>query len=62
MVLTIDKQSKITINHVFDCHLFQVGGQMAIENSVSGYFLSTFVNSINDVDCCQSGVMLLVMC
>ena len=31
---------------------------MAIENSVSNDFLSTFVDSINVFDCCQSGVKM----
>ena len=37
--LTIDEcGSKIARNNVFDCHLSQVGRQMAIENSVSNEF------------------------
>ena len=32
---------------------------MAIKKSVSNYFLSTFVNSINVFDCRLSGVFIL---
>ena len=39
MLLTIEEHgSKITRNSVLDCHLSQVGQQMAIKNSVSNYF------------------------
>ena len=43
----------------FDCHLSPVGRQMAIENSVSCDFLSTFVDSIKVFDCHISGVIHL---
>ena len=47
-LLTIYKcGSKIARNSVFDCHLSPVGRQMAIKISVSNYFWSTFVDSIN---------------
>ena len=48
----------IARNSVFDCHLSQVGRQMAIENLVSNDFLSTFVDSIDVFDCPLSGVKL----
>ena len=57
--LTIDKRgSIIDRNCVFDCHLLPVGRQMAIKNSASKYFLSTFANSINVFDCNLPGVLL----
>ena len=60
MLLTIDeRESKIARNSVFDCHLSPVGRQMTIENSVSNYFLSTFVDSIFVFDCRLSGVVSL---
>ena len=31
MVLTIDKQSKIAINHVFDCHLCKSGDKWQLK-------------------------------
>ena len=44
-LVTIDESgSQIARNSIFDCHL-------AIENVVSNYFLSTFVDSINTFDC-----------
>ena len=48
-LLTIhDCGSKIARNSVYDCNLLPAGGQqMAIKNSVSNDFLSTFVESIN---------------
>ena len=47
-LLTIDERgSNIARNGVFDCHLSPVWRQMAIKNSVSNGFLSTFVDSIN---------------
>ena len=49
MLLTIDERgSKISRNSVFYCYLSPVGEQMAIENTVSNDFLSTFVDSINE--------------
>ena len=38
------------------------GRQMAIKNSVSNDFLSTFINSINVFDCHLSGVSLEAAC
>ena len=35
---------------------------MAIQNSVSNYFLSTFVDSINISDCRLSGVLTIPKC
>ena len=59
-LLTIDKRgSKIAKDSVFDCHLSPVGRQMAIKNSVSNGFLSSFVDSINVFDCRLSGVSML---
>ena len=56
-LLTINQHRlKITRNSVFDCHLCPVGQQMAIENSVSNDFSSTFVKSINVVDSRLPGV------
>ena len=47
MLLTIDDLgSKFARNSVFDCHLSPIWQQMAIKNSVSNNFLSTFVDSI----------------
>ena len=57
-LITIDKRgSKIARNSVFDCHLSPAGRQMAIENSVSNDFLSTYVNSMDVFDCRQPCVM-----
>ena len=48
---TIDERgSKVYKNNVFDCHLSPVGHQMAIENTVSIDFLSTFLDSIGVFD------------
>ena len=45
-LLTIhERGSKIARNSVFDCHLSPDWRQMAIKNSVSNNFLSTFVDS-----------------
>ena len=47
-LLTIVKcWSKIAINSVFDCYLSPVWRQLAIKNSVSNYFWSTFVDSVS---------------
>ena len=55
---TIDECGlKIDRNSVFDCHLLQVWRQMAIKNSVSNDFLSTFLDSIGTFDCCLPGVV-----
>ena len=45
-------------NSVFDCQLSPVGQQMAIENSVSNYLRSTFINGINIFDCRLSEVFI----
>ena len=59
-VITIDKNgSKIAGNSVFDCYLSPVRRQMAIENSVSNDFLSTFVDSIDVFDYRLPGVELV---
>ena len=50
--------SKIARNSVFDCHLSPVGRQMAIKISVSNYFYSSYVDSINIFDCSLSGVRI----
>ena len=51
-LLTIDKHgSKISINRDLDCRLSPVGRKMAIKNSVSNNFLSTFFFSIHLFDC-----------
>ena len=56
-LLTIDeRRPKIVRNGVFDCQMSPVGRLMAIENSVSNYFWSTFVDNIDVFDCHQSGV------
>ena len=50
--LTIDARgSKIARSSVFDCQLTPAGRQLAIENSVSNDFLSTFVDCIDVFDC-----------
>ena len=60
-LLTIDERgSSIARNNVFDCHLSPVGRKMAIGNSVSNDFLSTFVDGINVFDCHFPGVFLRV--
>ena len=60
-LFTIDERgSEIDRNSVFDCHLSPVGRQMTIENSVSDDFLSTFVDSIDVLDCRLPGVIVLV--
>ena len=57
-LLTINEHgSKITRNSVFDCHLWPVGEQMGIKNSVSNNFWSLFVNSTNVFYCRLSGVI-----
>ena len=46
-LLTMEEHpSKITRNSAVDCHLSPVGWQIAIKNSVSNDFWSTFVHSI----------------
>ena len=52
MLIAIDERgSKTARNSVLDCHLSPVWRQMAIENSVSNDFLSTFFDIINVFDC-----------
>ena len=56
---TIDERgSKIDRNSVFDSHLSPVWRQMAIENTVSIDFLSTFLDSIGVFDCRLPGVFM----
>ena len=63
MLLTIDEcGSKVARNSVFNSHLSPVGQQMAIEKSVSNYFRSSFVDSINVFDFGLSGVFNLYYC
>ena len=50
---------KIARNSVFDCHLSPFRWQMAIKNSVSNDFWSTFVDSINVLDCRLSGMWIV---
>ena len=60
-LLTIDKcRLQITRNNVFNCLLLPVGQQVAIKNSVSKCFWSTFVDSINFFECPQSGVKIIL--
>ena len=59
MLFTMDKRrSKIDRNSVFDCHLSPIGRQMTIKNSASNNFLSTFVDSIDVLECHLLGVGL----
>ena len=56
-LLTIDERgSKVATTSVFDCQWSPVGRLMAIENYVSNYFWSTFVDDIDVFDYRQSGV------
>ena len=56
-LLTIDERgSKIATTSVSDCQLSPVGRLMAIENYVSNYFWSTFVDNIEVFDCRLSGM------
>ena len=58
MLLTIDERRlKITRTSVFDRHC----RQMAIENSVSSDYRSTFVEGIIVFDCPISGVTLFLI-
>ena len=58
-LLTIDERgSEIDRYSVYDCHLSPIGRQMAVENSVSNDFLSSFVARINVFDCRLPGVLL----
>ena len=60
MLLTINEYgTKMARNSVFDCYLSSVSQQMAIENSLSIDFLSTFVDNIDIFDCHLPGVMIL---
>ena len=55
---TIDERgSKTDKNSVFDCHLSLVWRQLAIKNSVSNDFCSTFLDIIVIFDCRLSGVV-----
>ena len=55
--LTIDERgSKISRNSIFHCHLSPIGQKMAMENSVSNYFWSKFMDSIDIFHCHLSGV------
>ena len=57
VLLTIDERgSEIAKISVFDCQLSLVRRLIAIENSVSNYFGSTFVDNIYVFDCRLSGV------
>ena len=54
-----ERGSEIATTSVFECHLSPVGRLMDIENFVSNFFLSTFVDSIDVFDCRLSGVVSL---
>ena len=51
LLTIVEHGSKLVRNSVFHFHLSPVGRQMAIEISVSNYFLSTFVYNIDVYDC-----------
>ena len=53
------KIAVFSINSVFNCHLSPVGQQMAIKNSVSKDFWSTFVDSIDVFNSCLPSVISL---
>ena len=55
----VERGSEIATISVSDCHLSPVGLLMAIENSVSNYLWSTFVDSTEVCDCRLSGVVSL---
>ena len=56
-LFTVDEcGSDIATTSVFDCQLSPVGRLMPIENSVSDYFWSTFVDNVDVFDCRLSGV------
>ena len=60
MLFTMDNRgSEIATTSVFDCHLSPVERLMAIEHSVSNYFLSAFIDSIDVFDCRLSGEVSL---
>ena len=62
MLFTIDEcGSKIVKSRVFDCHLSPDWRQMAIKNTVSSDFLSTFLHSINVFDCRLSSVITIML-
>ena len=52
-----ERGSKIVRNCAFDCHLSPVWRQMAIKNSVSNDFLSTFLDNIGVFYCRLPGVI-----
>ena len=54
-----ERGSEIATTSVFECHLSPVGRLMDIENFVSNFFLSTFVDSIDVFDCRLSGAVSL---
>ena len=57
---TIDERgSEIPTTSVFDCQLSPGGRLMAINNYVSNYFWSTFVDNFDIFDCRLSGVYWL---
>ena len=59
MLSTIDERgSKIDRNSLFGSHLSPVWRQMAIINTVSIDFLSTFLDSIGIFDCRLHGVRI----
>ena len=56
-LLTInERRSEIAKTSVFDCQLSPVRQLMAIDNSVSNYFGSSFVDNIDVFHCRLSGV------
>ena len=58
-LLTIDERgSEIATTSVFHCQLLPIGRLMTIENSVSNYFWSTFVDNVDVFEFRLSGVNL----
>ena len=53
-----ERGSEIATTSVFDCHLSLVGRLMAIEKTVSNYFWSKFVDSIDVFHCRLSEVFI----
>ena len=53
-------QKSLETDSVFDCHLSPDWRQMAIKNTVSSDFWSTFVGIFNVFDCRLSGVIKLL--
>ena len=59
MLFTINERGlRIARHSVFDCHLSPDRPQIAIKNSISNDFWSTFVDSINIFDCRLPGVLM----